>query len=212
MPAPQSHRSEPADDTASLTELIHRAEMIAASMTDPDQPQWYCVHSKPKCEHLVAGALRNLDNVEAYCPRLRFQRSTPRGKVWFTEALFPSYLFARFDLAQSYRAVKHAHNVIRVIEFGSVPIPVPARSIEELKNEMLGEETREVSYGVHVGDVVEVAEGPMRGLKGIVERLLSGEDRVRVLLEFLGRENRVDVPAAKLLSERGPREIMNAPG
>ena len=133
-----------------------------------------------------------------------------RGKVWFTEALFPSYLFARFDLALSYRAVKHAHNVIRIIEFGGVPIPVPVQSIEELKNEMLGAETREVSFGVHVGDVVEVAEGPMRGLKGIVESLLSGEDRVRVLLEFLGRENRVEVPAAKLLSERGPREIMSA--
>ncbi|MEI6535336.1 MAG: transcription termination/antitermination NusG family protein [Verrucomicrobiaceae bacterium] len=181
-------------------------------MSDPDQPQWYCVHTKPKCEHLVAGALRNLENVEAYCPRLRFQRSTPRGKVWFTEALFPSYLFARFDHAVSSRAVKYTHNVIRVIEFGGLPIPVSPESIAELKKEMHGEETRAVSFGVHIGDVVEVAEGPMRGLKGIVESFLNGEERVRVLLEFLGRENRVEVPTTKLLSERGPREIMNTRG
>ena len=179
-------------------------------MIDPSQPQWYCVHTKPKCEHLVAAALRNLEGVESYCPRIRFQRSTPRGKVWFTEALFPSYLFARFIVNDSIRAVKHAHNVIRVIEFGGVPIPVPAMSIEELKKEMHGEETREVSFGVKIGDTVEVAEGPMRGLKGIVESFLSGEERVRVLLEFLGRETFVVVPSAKLLSERGPREILSA--
>ena len=73
---------------------------------------------------------------------------------------------------------------------------------------MQGGELREVTFGVRVGDAVEVAEGPMRGLKGIVESFRSGEDRVRVLLEFLGRGTLVQVPAAKLLSDRGPREVM----
>jgi transcriptional antiterminator RfaH len=177
-------------------------------MTPESQPHWYCVHTKPKCEHLVAGALRQLDGVEPWCPRLRFQRSTPRGKVWFTEALFPSYLFARYDVEKSARAVRHAHNVIRVVEFGGKAIPVPEQSILDLKSEMQGGDLREVSFGVRVGDAVEVAEGPMRGLKGIVEGFYNGEDRVRVLLEFLGRETLVQVPAGKLLSDRGPREVM----
>ena len=177
-------------------------------MSETETPQWYCVHTKPKCEHLVAAALRQLDGVEAWCPRLRFQRSTPRGKVWFVEALFPSYLFAKFGLAQSHRAVKHAHNVIRTVEFGGSPAPVPEQSILDLKQEMGGEELREVTVGVKVGDSVEVAEGPMRGLMGIVESFLSGEERVRVLLEFLGRQSLVEVPAAKLLSDRKPREVM----
>ena len=179
-------------------------------MKKTSQPLWYCVHSKPKCEHLVAGALRQLEGVEPWCPRLKFQRSMPRGKVWFTEALFPSYLFARYDLEESGRAVKHAHNVIRVVEFGGKPVPVPDESIRDLRAEMLGGDLREVTFGVRVGDAVEVAEGPMRGLKGIVESFESGADRVRVLLEFLGRETLVQVPAAKLLSERGPREVMSA--
>ena len=169
---------------------------------------WYCVHTKPKCEHIVAANLRTIEGVEAYCPRIRFQRSTPRGKVWFTEALFPSYLFARFVLAGSYRAVKHAHNVIRVVEFGGSPSPVPDVSIEELKREMRGEEVREVRHGVKVGDVVEVAEGPMRGLHGIVESTMSGNERVCLLLDFLGRQSIVQMPASNVLSERRPREAM----
>lgn len=177
-------------------------------MSPAGQLQWYCVHTKPKCEHLVAGALRQLDAVEPWCPRLRFQRSTPRGKVWFTEALFPSYLFARYDVEKSARAVRHAHNVIRVVEFGGKAVAVPDESIMDLKAEMHGGELREVSFGVRVGDSVEVAEGPMRGLKGIVESYRSGEERVRVLLEFLGRRTLVQVPADKLLTDRGPREVM----
>ncbi len=176
---------------------------------DPkNELQWYCVHSKPKCEHIVAANLRTLPGVESYCPRIRFQRSTPRGKVWFTEALFPSYLFARFILNESFRAVKHAHNVIRLVEFGGEASPIPDHVIEELKREMRGEEIREVNHGVKVGDTVEVAEGPMRGLTGIIESVQDSNQRVYLLLDFLGRQSIVQMPKSNVLSERTPREAM----
>jgi transcription antitermination factor NusG len=129
--------------------------------------------------------------------------------VWFTEALFPSYMFARFDLAASMRAVKHANHVLNIVGFGGKPVPVDDAVIASLRLEMRGEELREVQYGVKVGDTVEVAEGPMRGLKGIVESLASGEERVRILLEFLGRTSVVEVPAAKILSDRAPRDVIS---
>jgi len=147
--------------------------------------------------------------IETYCPRIRFQRATSRGKVWFVEALFPSYFFAKFDLATSMRLVKHANHVIGIVGFGGAPVPVQARVIDELRAEMQGSEVREIQRCVKVGDSVEVAEGPMRGLKGIVESLASGEERVRILLEFLGRTSVVEVPAAKLLSDQTPREAMS---
>src|SRR3954469_27016 len=128
----------------------------AASLMDmsvPSEPLWFCVHTKPKSEHLAAAAIRNLNGeIETFCPRLRFQRSTPRGKVWFTEALFPSYFFARFDYATSFRAVKHAHNVIKIVDFGRKSAPIPESIIDELKREMQGTEVREVHHGVRVGD------------------------------------------------------------
>jgi transcription antitermination factor NusG len=179
-------------------------------MSEAAPIHWYCVHTKPKSEHLAAAAIRMHDaEIETFCPRLRFQRATSRGKVWFVEALFPSYMFARFDLATSMRAVKHANHVIGIVGFGGKPVPVDEQVIADLRTEMQGQEMREVQHGVKVGDSVEVAEGPMRGLKGIVEGFASGEERVRILLEFLGRTSVVEVPAAKILSDRGPREAMS---
>lgn len=171
---------------------------------------WYVVHTRPKCEHIAASLMATLPDVETYCPRIRFQKSTRRGKVWFVEALFPSYFFARFVPVESMRAVKHSQSVIRVVDFGDSLTSVPDHAIEELKTEMEGNEVREVHIGVKVGDVVELTEGPMRGLKGIVNAMLTGADRVRVLLEFLGRENAVEVPLSKILTEHKPRAVVAA--
>lgn len=178
-------------------------------MPETPKPAWYVVHSRPKCEHIAAGLMAGLEGVKTYCPRIRFQKSTRRGKVWFVEALFPSYFFAHFNAAEMLRAVKHSQSVIRVVGFGESLARVDDAVIEQIKAEMAEEDVRVVEVGIEVGDIVELTEGPMRGLKGIVNAKLSGADRVRVLLEFLGRENAVEVPASKLLTEHQPRVLVS---
>ncbi len=171
---------------------------------------WYVVHTRPKCEHIAAGLMAGLEGVETYCPRIRFQKNTRRGKVWFIEALFPSYFFARFVPAESMRAVNYSQSVIKVVDFGGNLTSVPDAAIAVLKAEMKDVEICEVEVGVKVGDMVELTEGPMRGMKGIVNAMLTGVERVRILLEFLGRENAVEVPLSKILTEHTPRSVVAA--
>ena len=166
---------------------------------------WYCIHSKPKCEHIAAAILLQFEGVETYCPRIRFQRNTQRGKVWFTEALFPSYFFARFDLPTSLRAVKHSQNVIRVVEFGGIFSTIDDAIIQAIRAEMGETDIRTVRRGVNVGDTVELTEGPMRGFSGLVESMLTGEDRVRILLDFLGRQTFVEMDVHQLINDQEPR-------
>jgi transcriptional antiterminator RfaH len=166
---------------------------------------WYCIHSKPKCEHIAAALLLQFEGVETYCPRIRFQRSTQRGKVWFVEALFPSYFFARFDVPTSLRAVKHSQNVIRVVEFGGILSTIDDATIQTIRAEMGETDIREVRSSVNIGDVVELTEGPMRGFSGLVESMLSGEDRVRILLDFLGRQTFVEMDVHQLMADHEPR-------
>ena len=173
-------------------------------------PAWYVVHTRPKCEQIAAALMAGLEGVETYCPRIRFQKNTRRGKVWFVEALFPSYFFARFIPNESMRAVNYSQSVIKVVDFGGNLTSVPDSAIAELKAEMKDVEICEVEIGVKVGDTVELTEGPMRGMKGIVNAMLTGVERVRILLEFLGRENAVEVPLSKILTEHQPRAVMGA--
>jgi transcriptional antiterminator RfaH len=173
------------------------------------EPAWYCVHTKSKCEHVAAAAVRALGpDVDVYCPRIRFQRRTPRGKVWFVEALFPSYFFARFSLYDYLRAVNGTHQVLRVVQFGEGYIPMPDHAIDVLRIEMKGEDIRIVEPKLTVGDNVELTEGPMRGFTGIIDRLIEGKDRVRILLDFLGRQSFVEVDASSLLNDLSPRSVL----
>lgn len=175
------------------------------------EPLWYAVQTRAKSEHIAAAGLRQLSDIEVYCPRLKFQRPTSRGKVWFTEALFPGYLFARFKAAELLRAVSYGSAVSRLLRFGEDYAVLPELAISQIRAEMGGADLREVMIIPEPGDEVEVAEGPFRGMRGIVTNLLGGAERVRVLLDILGRVNEVEVPAHRLRSDREPQRSLAVP-
>jgi transcription antitermination factor NusG len=162
---------------------------------------WYCVRSKVKQEHVAAGSLRQVSAVDVFAPRLRFRRPTRRGPVWFVEALFPGYLFARFDWEQQFKAVQYARGVMGVVHFGSKPAVVPEAVVDELRREVGEQELRVVTRAVAVGDEVQVTAGPMAGLLLVVQPLLPARERVKVLLDFLGRRVEAEVAVTELTTE-----------
>lgn len=162
---------------------------------------WYCVRSKVKQEHVAAGSLRQVSEVDVFAPRLRFRRPTRRGPVWFVEALFPGYLFARFDWAQQIKAVRYARGVMGVVHFGPKPAVVPEAVVEKLRREMGEQELRVIAREVAVGDEVQVTAGPLAGLLVVVQQLLPARERVKVLLEFLGRRVEAEVAVTELTTE-----------
>jgi transcriptional antiterminator RfaH len=180
----------------------------ASNSLFPDTLAWYVVHTRTKAEHVAAGMMQSVLSIPTYCPRIKFQRSTARGKVWFIEALFPSYFFAQFNPATSLRAVRSAQSVLNVLEFGGSLAQVPDEVIAAIRKEMDGQEIREIHTPLQPGDSVMIAAGPMRGFQGIVHSLRSGEDRVRVLLDFLGSQHPVEMPTHTVLSPRSARSVL----
>lgn len=179
-------------------------------MLDPNTPSslaWYCVRTKPKSEHLAARHLQGFANLdEVFCPRIRYEKSTRRGKVWFVEALFPGYVFARFDLHESLRAVNAASGVTGVLRFADRYASLSDEEIAELQNEFPEEENeiRVIEPTIQTGDEVILTEGAMTGLKTVVTKILEGQDRVQVLIEWLGQEREAQV---ELKSVTRPGEI-----
>ncbi len=162
---------------------------------------WYCIRSKTKQEHVAAGNLRLVPGVEVFAPRLRFRRQTRRGPVWFVEALFPGYLFARFVWATQVKAVQYAHGVLGVVHFGLKPAMVPAPVMLELRRTMDDRELRVIARDLAVGDEVQVTAGPLAGLQVVVQQVLPARERVKVLLDFLGRRVEAEVATMELTTE-----------
>jgi transcriptional antiterminator RfaH len=147
---------------------------------------WYCVRSKPKKERMAAGSLASLHGLEVFCPQIRFQRKTVRGPVWFQEAMFPGYLFARFDLFEMKRAVSYAPGVLNIPTFDDRTVFVPDAVIESLQKDLDAESVVEAVAPLEVGEETTILEGSMRGLKVKVIKLMPAQERVGVLMEMMG--------------------------
>src|SRR5438046_673872 len=169
-------------------------------------PCWFCLRAQPKHEHIAAAHLRKEPDIEVYLPRIRFRRSTRQGPVWFTEALFPNYLFARFDLATCLRKVHHARGVSGVVHFGEQWPRLPDAVIEELRATVGAEQVHVVREELEPGDRVLISGGAFHDLQAVVTRVMPGSDRVAVLLEFLGRQSSVELPRKTVLLEEKSRK------
>ena len=172
--------------------------------------EWYCVRCQTKREHIAADHLRGLPGVEVFCPRLRYRKATRRGTIWWVEPMFPGYVIARFALSEMERAVTFCQGVRGLVRFGSDVPPVPAGFVEVIKKEMRGiegtgaEELVTLTPSIEPGDEVEVAFGPLRGMHGTVLAVPSATERVKILLEFLGKPQAVEMDLFSILLPRRP--------
>ena len=176
---------------------------------DTSLPEWFCVRTQTKREHIAAGHMRELEDVEVFCPRLRYRKATRRGKIWWVEPLFPGYVLAKFNLATMERAVAFCQGVRGLVRFGTRIPAVPNSFVEALRREIHNRseddiETLSVSPVIEAGDEVEIAHGPLQGMRGTIVSVAPAAERVKILLDFLGQTQAVDVDLFSILLPRRP--------
>jgi transcriptional antiterminator RfaH len=167
---------------------------------------WFCIRSQPKHEHIAAAFLEREAQIEVFLPRIKFQRPTKRGLQWFTEALFPNYLFARFDWKKNLRRISYAPGVSTVVHFGDRWPAIPDELMAELIAAFGQETTRTIPKTLEPGAEVQITDGSFQGLKAIVHQYYPAQERVHILLDFLGRQTAVQVPADQVVNTGNVRE------
>jgi transcriptional antiterminator RfaH len=167
----------------------------------PSDLHWICVRTQPKREHFATAHIRMIEGVEVFCPRVRYEKMTRRGKVWFNEAVFPNYLFVKLDLALHQRAVASAQSVSGIVRFGLTPSIVPQRAIDELRAEIPNDEAVIHHAKMEPGATALICNPLFFGLRGVITQVIPARERVKVLLEFLGRCSEVEIPVADALVE-----------
>jgi transcriptional antiterminator RfaH len=172
----------------------------SASLALIENPVWFCMRAEPKREHLAATALRRRFGIECLSPRLRFRKLTQRGPVWFVEAMFPGYLFAKFVYSTQHRAAESSHGIRGILRFGDRLATLPEHTVMAIQSKAGAEEVVTVDSSVKIGQPVHIVDGPFQGLEVVVTQILPVKERIRVLLEFLGRSLEMEVPAEKVLA------------
>jgi len=157
---------------------------------------WFVLQTKPLKEGIVEVLLREA-GLRVYYPRVKEED----GRI---HSLFPCYEFVYFDFPSQYRLVRYTRGVRRVVGNDRGPIPIEAALIQEIKaREVDGFIILEDDLGPpEPGDLIEVVKGPWRGIKGIFQRTLSGEQRVMILLNYVQYQGTLIVPRSQIRKAR----------
>lgn len=167
--------------------------MELTPLIENTDPLWFCLKTQPKHEKIAAGYLRARIGIEVFSPVLRFQRATMSGRKWFEEALFPGYIFARFPYATHYRQVASSLGVTKIVSFGGQPSVVEDAVVAGLREFVRDNEVIEITPQIIPGEEVTVLDGPFKGLRAVVTRIMPAKERVAVLLDMLGTQREVEV-------------------
>jgi transcription elongation factor/antiterminator RfaH len=147
------------------------------------------IHTKPGDEHRVRTNLRNQE-VETFFPLLETYQYCNGRMIPKVKPLFPNYLFARLDLELHYYRVKWTRGVNKILGAGNGPIPISEKVIEAIKERSGEDNLVRLEDEFKDGDLIQITSGPLKNLRGIFQKMMSGKGRVKILLSLIG----VDVP------------------
>jgi transcriptional antiterminator RfaH len=152
---------------------------------------WFVLNTKPKKEHQVEKIFLEA-GFHLYNPKLKVgDRISP---------FFPGYAFIEFDFPEQYRLVRYTRGVKRIVGNESGPIPIGEEVVQAIKAREVNGLIELEKYGKEpkVGDEIEVMEGPLKGLKGVFQKEISGKDRVLILMNYVSYQAKMIVEKKKL--------------
>lgn len=153
---------------------------------------WYVVQTQPLKE-TVAHENLETQGYTSYLPMFLKTRRHARKTEMVKVPLFPRYLFVQFDIeTQRWREINGTRGVVGLLMNNQMPAMLPEEVIHTLKAQESenGVLTDRVLALFSVKDSVRVLDGPFAGHEGTIAGF-TDQQRVEILLNFLGREIKV---------------------
>jgi transcription antitermination factor NusG len=161
--------------------------------------RWYAIQSKSRKEDLLCEQLE-LQNIEAYYPRIRVQVVNPRARKF--RAYFPGYLFIHVNLGQfGLSSLQWMPGSLGLVIFDGEPAFISESALQTIRERVdgLNSISSALPKRFSQGEVVTIKDGPFAGHEAIFDAALPGSERVRVLLELLrGQQIRLELPAGQI--------------
>jgi transcriptional antiterminator NusG len=175
------------------------------------ETHWYAIQTYSGHENKVQKLIQHRIEEEPGAPEERELRDVlvptqevveiRNGKrVTVTKRLYPGYVLV--SMVMNERTMHAVNNIQGVIKFvGSGKSPQPLR--EEEINKILGIEIEEEGAAreeipFHVGQVVEIMQGPFTDFSGTVQEVYADKGKVKVEVSLFGRPTSVELDYTQL--------------
>jgi len=176
---------------------------------------WFAILAKTGREKNATLLLEN-SGFECYLPVSKSRRKWSDRMKEIDVPLFPGYLFCRMN-PNDRLPVLITPGVVQIVGTGKTPIPIEEEEIAAIQRVgSSGLSTMPWPY-LRVGQMAQIAEGPLRGMSGIVVRIKSGLKLV-LSVQLLQRSIAVEIDRTWIRAERPtkaadhrtPAEVLDA--
>jgi len=152
------------------------------------EARWFALQVLPGKEKIIATILAN-KGYEQFLPLW----TPPRQDSGHPgHALFPGYLFCRFDVNSRHGLIVTTPGILRIVGIGRVPYPLPDWEVENLRLVTSAGRVWRPEHRLQQGAKVRIWRGPFTGIEGILCKR-NGKDRVVVQINLLGRGASLEV-------------------
>jgi transcription antitermination factor NusG len=158
---------------------------------------WYAAQVRPKSEEYVKHLLGG-KGYEPFVPVYERRRRWSDRVVTQTVPLIPNYVFFHVN-RESLGFVVTTPRVIRIVGAARAPWPIPAHEIEALRRIAALRLIAQPWPFFREGQVVQIQEGPMSGVRGILLRV-KNEHRLIVSVSLLQRSVAVEIDARSVFA------------
>ena len=145
--------------------------------------KWYVIQTKPRKEDEVSKRL-GMANIVTLNPKIK---SFNAG----TKTLFPNYIFVKWDLStpENHAIIKYTRGVNKVLGSPTCPVPI-SDEVMKVISERLGSDEVLEQQTMRIGSRVKVKKGLLKDLIAVLEKPISADGRVALLLKIHEREMR----------------------
>ena len=88
-----------------------------------------------------------------------------------------------------------------IVRFAERYPTIEEGALAQLRDHTGGAEVKELNYHISEGDQVQIVGGAFVGLEAVVTQVLSAKERVKVLMDFLGRKMEAELQCSSVLRQ-----------
>lgn len=176
---------------------------------------WYVIHTYSGMENRVK---QNLDsrvktlNMEDFIhetvvPTEEAVEIRNGARKTVTRTVLPGYVLVRMELTdESWNTVRHTPSVTGFVGHANNPVPLSLTEVENMLEPSVRAAVNQAATGPSprtrkkievvdfaVGDSVQVVDGPFAGVHATITEINVNSQRLKALVEILGRETPVDL-------------------
>jgi len=152
---------------------------------------WYVVQSKPREEERARYYLEE-KGFDTYLPMMEVLKVRGFKNVKIESALFPGYLFCRFNPDDSLAHVRWTRGVKKLLPESVHPVPVENEVVQAIQS--LQQHDGVIRQKpLQQNDQIRIARGPMKDILGVFDHWTSDQGRVKVLLNFINYQASVEL-------------------